>query len=167
MFIPSLFEFRFRRTSAGSRSFSRGGLRLLRSSRHALTRPDAYGAGASRSSANLIACGDRRISVRVLVAVRATVAGIGERAVCTSNLGGGSRCRVGDGVAPRIELASGDFALLGGYEIVGGMDDCCDVLPCVNRRLSRKAYPMIAAVMVAAIALYTIQSVKQGYRHNL
>ena len=33
--------------------------RLLRSSRYVFTRPDAYGAGASRSSANLIAYGDR------------------------------------------------------------------------------------------------------------
>jgi len=38
-----------------SQSSSRGTLRLLRSSRYALTRPDRYAAGASRSSGNLTA----------------------------------------------------------------------------------------------------------------
>ena len=77
------------------KSSSRGALRLLRSSRYALTRPDRYAAGASRSSGNLITFGDRRISVRILVAVApAAAAGIGERAAGASTLGGGRRCRV-------------------------------------------------------------------------
>ena len=77
------------------KSSSRGALRLLRSSRYALTRPDRYAAGASRSSGNLIAYGDRRISVRILVAVApASAAGIGESATGASTLEGGRRCRV-------------------------------------------------------------------------
>ena len=48
-----------------------------------------------RSSGNLITFGDRRISVRILVAVApAAAAGIGERATGASTLGGGRRCRV-------------------------------------------------------------------------
>lgn len=60
-------------------------------------------------------------------------------------------------------IAYGDRRIsLGGYEIVGGLDVHGDVRPV--RAPSRKAQPMMAAIMVAAIA--TIQSVKQGYRHN-
>ena len=77
------------------KSSSRGALRLLRSSRYALTRPDRYAAGASRSSGNLLTFGDRRISVRILVAVApAAAAGIGEKAAGASTLGGGRRNRV-------------------------------------------------------------------------
>ena len=77
------------------KSSSRGALRPLRSSRYALTRPDRYAAGASRSSGNLITFGDRRISVRILVAVApAAAAGIGERAASASTLGGERRNRV-------------------------------------------------------------------------
>ena len=118
-----------------------------------------------RSSGNLIAYGDRRISVRILVAVApAAAAGIGEKAAGASTLGGGRRSRVrgrsevvhytlvGE-LGERMEthrLRGGELSLrdqrldlvrdrLASAEVVGGLDDRGDVLPARTSAQGRAA----------------------------
>ena len=88
------------------KSSSRGALRLLRSSRYALTRPDRYAAGASRSSGNLITFGDRRISVRILVAVAPAAAARHSRSLGLGRYNRVPRLRGGYGIGERAAGAS-------------------------------------------------------------